>query len=130
MRTLPILPYGIESLSFFDGSPAAAACFAPIPVASPAAEAAAISVLLCARQGAVDRTPEDSCRRSARSRSCEGLRFTRDGSALVANATDSWLDLSDLDLTPSTTYYWQVNEVNDLADPPVYEGTVWHFTTP
>jgi hypothetical protein len=60
----------------------------------------------------------------------ENLEAIEDGSALVANTTDSWMDLSGLNLTPGTTYYWQVNEVNDLADPPVYEGTVWHFTTP
>lgn len=52
------------------------------------------------------------------------------GSALIANTTKPWLDLSELNLTPSTTYYWQVNEVNDLADPPVHVGPVWHFTTP
>ena len=60
----------------------------------------------------------------------ENLEAIEDGSALITNTTAPWLDLSDLDLTPSTTYYWQVNEVNDLADHPVYEGTVWHFTTP
>ena len=60
----------------------------------------------------------------------ETLAAIEDGSALLANTTDPWLDLSELDLMPNTTYYWQVNEVNDLADPPVYEGPVWHFTTP
>ena len=60
----------------------------------------------------------------------ENLEAIEDGSALIVNTTDAWLDLSDLDLAANTTYYWQVNEVNELADPPVYEGTVWHFTTP
>jgi hypothetical protein len=60
----------------------------------------------------------------------ESIEAIEDGSALIANTTDAWLDLSDLALTPSTTYYWRVDEVNELADPPVYEGTVWHFTTP
>ena len=60
----------------------------------------------------------------------ENVEVIEDGSALIANTTDAWFDLSKLDLTPNTTYYWRVNEVNELADPPVYEGTVWHFTTP
>ena len=60
----------------------------------------------------------------------ENLEAIADGSALIANTTDAWFDLSELDLAPNTTYYWQVNEVNELADPPVYEGTVWQFTTP
>ena len=60
----------------------------------------------------------------------ENVEAIEDDSALVVNTTDSWLDLSALDLTPSTTYYWQVDEVNDIADPPVYQDSVWHFTTP
>jgi hypothetical protein len=60
----------------------------------------------------------------------ETLAAIEDGSALVTNTTDAWLDLSELNLTPNTTYYWQVNEVSDLEDPSVYEGAVWHFTTP
>ena len=60
----------------------------------------------------------------------ETLAAIEDGSALLANTTDPWLDLSELDLMPNTTYYWQVNEVNDLADPPVYQCAVWHLPTP
>ena len=60
----------------------------------------------------------------------ENIEAIADGSAIIANTTDPWFDLSELDLTPNTTYYWRVDEVNELADPPVYEGTVWHFTTP
>jgi hypothetical protein len=60
----------------------------------------------------------------------ESIEAIEDGSAILANTTDPWFDLSELDLTPNTTYYWRVDEVNELADPPVYEGAVWYFTTP
>ena len=60
----------------------------------------------------------------------ENRDVVEDGSALIATTTDAWLDLSDLDLQYGTTYYWKVNEVNPLENPPIYEGDVWSFTTP
>ncbi|MCH8217366.1 MAG: right-handed parallel beta-helix repeat-containing protein [Planctomycetes bacterium] len=60
----------------------------------------------------------------------ENRDAVEDGSALIATTTVAWLDLSDLNLQYGTTYYWKVNEVNALENPPVHEGDVWSFTTP
>jgi len=50
-----------------------------------------------------------------------------DGSALVDSVDESRYTASGLDL--GQTYYWQVNEVNEAADPTVWEGPVWSFST-
>lgn len=49
---------------------------------------------------------------------------------LVAETPENQLDASTLDLQLGETYYWQVNEVNEAETPPVWEGTVWDFSTP
>jgi hypothetical protein len=49
-----------------------------------------------------------------------------DGTAPVITVSEPRLDPSMLVL--GQTYYWKVNEVNDLADPAVWEGDIWSFT--
>jgi hypothetical protein len=51
-----------------------------------------------------------------------------DGSAVVATVSASAHDLGTLDL--GRTYFWKINEMNDLGTPPVYEGDLWTFSTP
>jgi hypothetical protein len=51
-----------------------------------------------------------------------------DGSAIVATVETSSYDLGTLDL--GRTYFWKINEMNDLGMPPVYEGDLWTFLTP
>ncbi len=51
-----------------------------------------------------------------------------DGTAPLVNVTESSytaaLDMLD------TTYYWKVNEVNEVEDPAIWEGDVLSFSTP
>jgi hypothetical protein len=51
-----------------------------------------------------------------------------DGSAAVATVSESSYDPGALVL--GTTYFWKINEINDLGTPPVYEGDLWTFQTP
>jgi hypothetical protein len=51
-----------------------------------------------------------------------------DGSAVVGTASESSYDLGTLDL--GMTYFWKINEMNDLGTPPVHEGDLWTFLTP
>ncbi len=51
-----------------------------------------------------------------------------DGSAVVATVSEPSYDPGILEL--DTSYFWKVNEVNELGAPPVYEGEVWAFLTP
>jgi|GEM_PF-2214072 len=44
------------------------------------------------------------------------------------------LDVNEFDTTPlalqlGKTYYWRIDEVNDVCDPCLWPGTVWNFTT-
>ena len=50
-----------------------------------------------------------------------------DGTAPVQTLADSRFEPGDLTL--GTTYYWKVNEVNQAAEPGIWEGEVWSFTT-
>jgi len=50
-----------------------------------------------------------------------------DGTAFVAAVTET--GYGPLSLNYATTYYWRVDEVNDLEDPAVVEGDIWSFTT-
>ncbi len=50
-----------------------------------------------------------------------------DALALVDAVTETWYNPGGLNL--DTTYYWQVNEVNDAATPSVWEGDLWSFAT-
>ncbi|MDH7598747.1 MAG: discoidin domain-containing protein [Sedimentisphaerales bacterium] len=38
-------------------------------------------------------------------------------------------NLSQFNPTYATTYYWRVDEVNQLADPPTWQGNIWSFST-
>jgi len=50
-----------------------------------------------------------------------------DNTAFVANVTDA--GHGPLSLNYATTYYWRVDEVNDIEDPSVVEGDIWSFAT-
>ncbi len=51
-----------------------------------------------------------------------------DGTAPVGTVAEPRFDTEGL-LELGRTYYWKVNEVNDLEDPSVWEGEVWSFST-
>jgi hypothetical protein len=51
-----------------------------------------------------------------------------DGSAVVATVNETAHDLGTLDL--GTSYFWKINEMNDLGTPPAYVGDLWTFQTP
>ena len=50
-----------------------------------------------------------------------------DNTAFVDAVTEA--GYGPLSLNYATTYYWRVDEVNDLEDPAVVEGDIWSFTT-
>ncbi|MFH1718281.1 MAG: hypothetical protein ABIF19_13085, partial [Planctomycetota bacterium] len=50
-----------------------------------------------------------------------------DGTAPVITTTEA--SHGPLSLELGTTYYWRVDEVNDLATPAKWEGDIWSFTT-
>jgi hypothetical protein len=52
-----------------------------------------------------------------------------DGTALVGTVSEPRFDATNLTKL-GQTHYWKINEVNDLADPAVWEGDVWSFTVP
>ena len=50
-----------------------------------------------------------------------------DATAFIDTVTDA--EYAPLSLNYAMTYYWRVDEVNDLEDPAVIEGDIWNFTT-
>jgi hypothetical protein len=50
-----------------------------------------------------------------------------DGTALLDAVTSA--EYGPLSLDYATTYYWRVDEVNDIEDPALVEGDIWSFTT-
>ncbi len=50
-----------------------------------------------------------------------------DGTALVATVSESSYQPGSLDF--GQIYYWKVNEVNDAASTPSWEGAVWNFSS-
>jgi len=52
-----------------------------------------------------------------------------DGTALAGTVADASYPLSGLGLDLDSTYYWKVNEVNDVEAVSSWEGKVWSFTT-
>jgi hypothetical protein len=50
-----------------------------------------------------------------------------DGTALLDTVTGA--EYGPLSLDYATTYYWRVDEVNDIEDPALVEGDIWSFTT-
>ena len=49
------------------------------------------------------------------------------GTALVDTVTDTSYTVAALNL--DTTYYWQIDEVNETEDVTIWPGSVWSFTT-
>ncbi len=52
-----------------------------------------------------------------------------DGTASIRTAHESQIAGVQLDLRLGQTYYWRVDEVNDVTTPSVWPGDVWSFTT-
>jgi hypothetical protein len=50
-----------------------------------------------------------------------------DGTAFIDTVTEA--KYTPLSLNYATTYYWRIDEVNDLEVPAVAEGDIWSFTT-
>jgi hypothetical protein len=50
-----------------------------------------------------------------------------DGTALVGTVSEPRFDATGL-TELGQTHYWKINEVNDLAEPAVWEGDIWSFT--
>ena len=71
--------------------------------------------------------------RSGREAAAHELYFSADrtavadGSALIDTLAESRYQVEGLDL--GTTYYWQVNEVNDAGVPASWDGPIWSFST-
>jgi len=51
-----------------------------------------------------------------------------DGSAVIATVSGN--AFSPTSINYGTTYYWQINEVNDTELPARHAGAIWSFTTP
>ncbi|NQV32780.1 MAG: discoidin domain-containing protein, partial [Phycisphaeraceae bacterium] len=51
------------------------------------------------------------------------------GSAPSVSSSTNSLDLGEFALALEETYYWRVDEVNDAEATPLWEGSVWSFTT-
>ena len=67
--------------------------------------------------------------RAGREAAAHEVLLGTDAGALtvVDTVADSAYDPGMLDL--DTTYYWQINEVNEAASPSVWEGLTWTFVT-
>jgi len=50
-----------------------------------------------------------------------------DDTAFIDTVTEA--KYGPLSLNYATTYYWRIDEVNDIEDPAVIEGDIWSFTT-
>ncbi len=50
-----------------------------------------------------------------------------DDTAFIDTVTEA--EYGPLSLNYGTTYYWRIDEANDLGDPVVAEGDIWSFTT-
>ena len=53
-----------------------------------------------------------------------------DAAALVGVTNTPSFDLSAQGLELGTTYYWRIDEVNEAANPSIYVGDLWSFSTP
>ena len=52
-----------------------------------------------------------------------------EGSAAAVTVSTPSLDLGSLDLALGQTYFWRVDEVNELEAVPLWTGPVWRFST-
>jgi hypothetical protein len=68
--------------------------------------------------------------RAGREAASHELYMGTDPSALALTATTQESSYQTADLDYATTYYWQIVEVNDAADPSSYAGDIWSFSTP
>jgi len=59
----------------------------------------------------------------------EDMETMINGTALLGTVNQSSYDISLLGLKLGKTYYWKVNEVNEIENPASWEGEVWSFTT-
>lgn len=50
--------------------------------------------------------------------------------APVGTTPENQFDLGGLDLQLGQTYFWRIDEVNEIRGPRSWEGDVWHFSTP
>jgi hypothetical protein len=72
--------------------------------------------------------------RAGREATAHEVVFGEDRQAVIENTAvagtvdDRAFDLGTLDL--GTTYFWKINEMNDLGTPAVYAGDLWTFVTP
>ena len=57
----------------------------------------------------------------------EDVQAVVDGTAPVTTLTETSYGPLALDL--GKTYFWRVDEVNDVETPGIWQGNVWHFTT-
>ena len=69
--------------------------------------------------------------RSGRDAGQHDVFISTDPDALGSSQTvmDNSLALNTQDLSLDTTYYWQVNEVNETLAPSTWAGDLWNFTT-
>lgn len=58
------------------------------------------------------------------------LGTAMDDLSLAATVTESQLDAAGLGLELGQTYYWRVDEVNDMETPKVWAGEPWNLATP
>ena len=70
--------------------------------------------------------------RSGREAAEHDVSFSTDEQAVI-DGTAPMETVAEAAYSPAlelaTTYYWLVNEVNDTADPSVWPGSIWSFTT-
>jgi hypothetical protein len=52
-----------------------------------------------------------------------------DGTALIDTIVEDQYGLGSLDLQLGQMYYWKINEVNQAEATPVWEGSLWSFST-
>jgi hypothetical protein len=57
----------------------------------------------------------------------EDLQAMLDGTAPVTNMTET--SYGPLALNLGKTYFWRVDEVNDVETPGIWQGNIWYFTT-
>ncbi len=58
----------------------------------------------------------------------DDMQAVVDGTAVIDTVSAASLDLGTLNL--GNTYYWKINETNEVGTPPVHEGDLWTFRTP
>ena len=80
--------------------------------------------------GAVDVDPEVVLRwRPGREASSHEVHLGTEMDGLPQESTTTESVSAPRGLVLDATYYWQIDEVNNTEDPPIWEGNLWHFTT-